>query len=129
MLPPQIPGACIIIMCNWMFFFSGRNLLKSESQRIPLYFMSLSVPDTIPPVVMCPDDISTYLSGTQTATTVTWTDPTPSETANISSTRQPGESYTVGTHAVVYSATDSSGNTGQCFFYVIVTSNISFLYD
>ncbi len=54
-----------------------------------------------------------------------WNDPeytdNSGEEAGRHLTRQPGDSFDIGTHTVIYTAWDSSGNLASCSILVTVT--------
>jgi len=71
----------------------------------------------------CPGNISTTTS-TDSAV-VFWNEPTAyddgSGIVSVAQTHHPGDSFALGTTAVIYTATDNAGNTATCEFDVIVT--------
>ena len=76
----------------------------------------------------CPNsDIYPVPFGTS-ALPVTWTPPTATDNSGgipvVSSSHQPGDSFPVGTTPVVYTFTDSAGNSAQCAF--TVTGNVKY---
>ncbi|MBO6631959.1 MAG: HYR domain-containing protein, partial [Psychroserpens sp.] len=79
------------------------------------------VEDTVDPVLSnCPTNIS--LCGAQA---VNWTPPTASDNCDftLTSTHEPGDLFDLGTTTVVYTATDSAGNTATCSFDVTINAN------
>lgn len=81
--------------------------------------------DTSPPsVTSCPGDV-TAASSDGSPVPVTWTEPTASDGVTteltISSTRNTGDLFGVGTTPVRYTFIDGQANTANCDFNVIVT--------
>jgi gliding motility-associated-like protein len=83
------------------------------------------VEDTSNPVITgCPANITLQATGGDACNTAvaTWTAPTATDNcvATLTSTHTPGATFTVGTTAVTYTATDQAGNISQCSFNVVV---------
>ncbi|XP_072168931.1 hyalin-like [Diadema setosum] len=80
-----------------------------------------------PQLVNCPNDISVTLPVSSTTISVPWTAPTATDdsgiTPTITTTRQPGSLFGVGTTPVTYTATDNLGLSSTCSFNVIVTAS------
>lgn len=73
----------------------------------------------------CPSNISLN-AGPSCNANATWTAPSALDNCALSgtnSTHTPGASFSTGTTAVIYTATDVSGNTTTCSFNVTVTDN------
>jgi hypothetical protein len=114
-----------------MLFNAGKGLAQSygnpasSSATIQVNIIQ----DIIPPVIdNCPQNITAYTGSNSTncEVTVTWTPPTVTDNASIStfsSNYPPGYSFPVGTTNVIYTATDLAGNTTTCSFNVIVIDN------
>ncbi|MBL7817314.1 MAG: HYR domain-containing protein [Saprospiraceae bacterium] len=81
--------------------------------------------DTQAPVfVNCPTNIN--LTTTTTAAVATWTTPTATDnctTPSLTSTHTSGQSFPIGTTAVIYTAKDAKNNAATCSFNIIVTNN------
>jgi hypothetical protein len=81
----------------------------------------VTVNDTEDPQISnCPSDIELCGAGT-----AIWTSPSAADNCGMQSftgNHSSGESFPVGTTAVVYTATDIHGNTSTCSFNVIVTA-------
>jgi len=81
---------------------------------------------TSPVITGCPSDITVNANGSCQAT-VSWTVPTVSENCGggltLTSNKNPGTVFGLGTTAVTYTATDGSGNSSTCSFNVIVQDN------
>lgn len=84
---------------------------------------SITVIDSIPPVITnCPANI-VYQLTTRCDTTIDWTPPSFSDNcvANIFSNFEPNDTFSIGVWPVVYVAIDSAGNTDTCKFSITVT--------
>ncbi|XP_071505195.1 hyalin-like [Diadema antillarum] len=94
--------------------------------------VSVASGDTISPVITgCPSDINLDLpSDFLSSVSVSWTEPTATDDSGFvssTSTHQPGDIFDVGSQTtVVYTFSDSAGNTAICAFDVIVSSGMSF---
>ncbi len=80
--------------------------------------------DAIPPVLTtCPQNIS--LTTTSTCAIATWTTPTATDnctaTPSVTSTKNSGFCFPIGSSSVVYTATDARNNTSTCSFNVVIT--------
>ncbi|XP_030853421.1 mucin-19 isoform X3 [Strongylocentrotus purpuratus] len=106
---------------SWRFSDAAGNEVTCE-----LYiFAAVARTDTTPPsVTSCPGDV-TAASSDGLPVPVTWTEPTASDgqtaVLTISSTRNTGDSFGVGTTPVRYIFIDDQANTANCDFNVIVT--------
>ena len=82
---------------------------------------------TDPTINDCPSDISIPTNTANCEAIVTWVAPTASDNcaATISGTHNSGDSFTLGTTTVTYTATDDAGNTSTCSFDVTVTNDIA----
>lgn len=79
---------------------------------------------TRPTYLNCPSNIDVTVPFGSSGTSVTWTEPIAvdnSGVANSVASQSPGSFFTVGATNVVYTATDPSGNTGTCSFFVTVS--------
>lgn len=81
------------------------------------------LPDRELPVLVCDPDREVGTDPGQDYATISWTTPTASDNMDnglqVTVSRQPGR-FTIGTHTVTASATDSSGNTGTCSWTYVV---------
>lgn len=79
--------------------------------------------DEDPTILVCPSDINVTPSSSDCTPEVTWNIPQADDncSATLSSTHNSGDSFTVGTTTVTYTATDLSGNTFDCSFDVTIT--------
>ncbi|XP_072175569.1 uncharacterized protein [Diadema setosum] len=85
---------------------------------------TVTVQDDEAPVLTCPDTIQATTDADAPTSVVTWTvtvDDNSGETPTVTSLPPSGGSFAIGSHTVFASATDSSGNTGQCTFNVEVS--------
>jgi gliding motility-associated-like protein len=84
------------------------------------------VEDKTKPIISgCPSNITVAASASCTAV-VNWSVPTVSDNClgpGLSSTKNPGALFALGTTVVIYTATDASGNVSTCSFNVIVEDN------
>ena len=81
--------------------------------------------DTDPVIAGCPVDISVSADASCEAV-VSWTAPTASDNcsvASFTSDHNPGETFSLGTTTVTYTATDGAGNVVTCSFDVIVSDD------
>ncbi|WP_367754285.1 HYR domain-containing protein [Flavobacterium sp. WC2430] len=82
-----------------------------------------------PTIINCPANIivNTGIGRTTCNQTATWTAPTAitscGEVGNVSSSHNPGDTFTVGTTTVTYTFTDCASNTSTCSFTVTVIDN------
>ncbi len=88
---------------------------------------NVTVQDNTNPVIAgCPSNITVNANASCQAT-VNWTIPTVSDncggTLTLTSTKNPGTLFNLGTTPVTYTATDAAGNTSTCSFNVIVQDN------
>lgn len=83
--------------------------------------------DVIAPVISnCPSNITRTTTGSNV--NVTWTAPTATDncsTANLTSNRNPGSAFSLGTTNVTYTATDAANNSSNCSFSVTVSQSSS----
>ena len=84
----------------------------------------LTLVDTIPPVVTCPDDISRTIGILTGGTTVSFTEATATDnsgTATLASrSHSPGSFFVTGSTTVTYTFVDPSGNSASCSFQIII---------
>jgi hypothetical protein len=94
----------------------------ADSNQAQCSFNVTVVQDTIPPVIVCPDDATVECTGNGQAP-YTWT-----TTATDNCDASPvivcdppsGSSFPLGTNTVTCTATDAAGNSSQCTFTVTV---------
>lgn len=85
---------------------------------------TVTVEDIIDPVLHdCPLSFTVTPDSSDCAPAVSWTEPTATDncSATITSSHSPGDSFSVGTTTVTYTATDPSGNAVSCSFDVTIT--------
>ena len=83
--------------------------------------------NTNPVITGCPSNITVNANASCQAI-VNWTLPTVSDNcagASLTSTKNPGSAFNLGTTLVTYTATDAAGNTSTCSFNVTVQDNTS----
>lgn len=81
--------------------------------------------NTLPVFANCPSDISVNASANCKAV-VNWIEPVASDNCAIASTgktNSPNDEFSVGTTTVIYTATDTNGNSATCTFTITVTDN------
>lgn len=86
---------------------------------------NVTVQDTSVPVITgCPANITLPATGGDSCNTAvaTWTAPSATDNclATFTSTHLPGGTFSIGTTAVTYTATDQAGNSSLCTFNVVV---------
>ena len=87
---------------------------------------TVTVEDTSDPIISsCPFNITQNADPGVCTAVVTWTPPLQTDncSATLSSTHNPGDTFSAGETTVVYTATDASGNTDTCSFTVTITEN------
>ena len=82
--------------------------------------------DDAPTISGCPSSISVGNTSGQCSATVNWSAPTatdncPGVTVALTSGQSPGSTFSLGTVAIQYTATDAAGNTALCNFNVTVS--------
>ena len=77
---------------------------------------------TLPEFVGCVAGDIVVVADASCVATATWTAPTATDNcgATLTSTHDPGDTFSFGTTQVKYTATDASGNTSMCTFNVMV---------
>ena len=75
---------------------------------------AVSVVDTTPPAITCPNPITAECTGNQSASVTPGVASASDVCSSASVTGPPTSSYPLGTTVVTYSATDESGNTSAC---------------
>ncbi len=79
--------------------------------------------NVVPSVSGCPSDINIEIPFGSTTANVSWTEPVFSDNCSftVSQSHNPGDSFSLGSTTVTYTATDDSGNSDRCSFSVNVT--------
>jgi HYR domain/PA14 domain/Secretion system C-terminal sorting domain len=87
------------------------------------------VNDIVKPVITgCPASIATATAPPATTTVATWALPTATDNCSavsLTSTILSGSAFPIGSTTITYLATDLSGNTATCTFFVSVTAGVS----
>ena len=88
--------------------------------------MAVNVTDQEAPKITCPTVAPVATTGSNCNAVVTFADPTVSDNCGVNQLTQvyggvSGSSFNVGNSTVTYRVTDTSGNTAQCSFVVLVT--------
>ncbi|XP_077990020.1 uncharacterized protein LOC144444470 isoform X2 [Glandiceps talaboti] len=81
-----------------------------------------------PQFKFCPDNISTTIEDDRTQVEVTWGLPQATDNSgffNLTSNFASGDTFPIGSHTVIYKATDNYGNEGRCEFIVIVEAGFA----
>nr|MBS0037245.1 HYR domain-containing protein [Saprospiraceae bacterium] len=85
---------------------------------------TVTVNDTEDPVIIdCPADIVLDTDPGECSAVVTWTIPTAEDNCfvmDLTSTHESGDTFEVGVDTVFYTAIDSSGNSAECSFVVVI---------
>ncbi|XP_070562688.1 uncharacterized protein [Ptychodera flava] len=92
---------------------------------------TVTVLDEEAPQIRCPPSVKFYTEAHDDVTVVNWTLPIASDNSNtitLSSTHSPGEKLSTGSYAITYNASDPSGNTESCSFFVTVQDLPSGIY-
>ncbi len=117
----QSTGPCTgerVILRRWTATRAADGQTVECTQRITL------IDTQGPAITNCPADIVITANSTCQAT-VSWTAPTASDDCGlqslVSSTGSESGVFDVGTHTVIYTATDNCGNTTTCSFSIVVS--------
>ncbi|MEM7575244.1 MAG: HYR domain-containing protein, partial [Bacteroidota bacterium] len=104
-----------------IFTFAGMD----EVENVGLCSFTVTVLDTIPPMVTCPADIITTADDGLCGTNVNFATPVSDNCPDVTLTVVPasGSFFDVGTTTVMVTATDASGNITSCSFDVTVEDN------
>jgi gliding motility-associated-like protein len=88
---------------------------------------TVTVNDNSAPVIVgCPDNITVNNAPGLCGANVSWAVPSALDDCGVitfTSTDNPGDFFTVGTHTVIYTAIDASGNVDSCSFVITVIDN------
>ncbi|XP_041454281.1 mucin-17-like isoform X37 [Lytechinus variegatus] len=103
----------------------------SGNNDICLFTVTVAVTsgDNIDPVITgCPENMVVTIPSGFTEASVTWIEPTATDNSpdpvRVDSSSSPGDSFTLGSTAVTYTFTDSSGNFAVCLFIVTVQASV-----
>jgi len=86
----------------------------------------ITVEDNENPTLVCPANITQFNEVGTCNSIVTWEAPVPNDNCSASvtsSSHNPGDTFTVGTTTVTYTATDDSGNSVECSFDITIIDN------
>ncbi|XP_072018428.1 uncharacterized protein [Amphiura filiformis] len=96
----------------------------SGNEAICAFDVAVIEVDTIPPVIICVNDITETTGLGSPGTIVAWEEPTATDNSGIvslsSRSRQPGSFFNVGNTDVTYEFVDGSGNSATCTFTINV---------
>lgn len=129
--PPTVTDNCVVNMTSshapGSFFNVGTTTVTytaiDASGRQSTCSFNVVVSDVTNPVITgCPSTITVSAAANACNATVSWTPPTVADNCavNMTSNRNPGTVFNVGTTLVTYTAIDASGNQTQCSFNVVV---------
>ena len=85
-----------------------------------------NVDSEFPTITGCPSDINLNI-GSACSSTVNWTEPVASDNCNVASfvsSHNSGDTFSVGTTTVTYTATDDYGNETVCSFDVSISEDV-----
>jgi gliding motility-associated-like protein len=132
-IAPTVTDNCVVTMTGdktpGQFFAVGTTAVTytatDASGNISTCTFNVVVNDVTNPVISgCPSTITVNADATAgtCGTNVTWIAPTVTDNClvNMTSNKNPGQFFSVGTTAVTYTATDASGNISTCTFNVVV---------
>ena len=100
-------------------------LVTDESGNTASCQFNITVLDTQPPTISCPNPMSTNASSNACATTVSYNTPVghdncPASVTSLVAGYASGSSFYVGSTVINYSVVDASGNEAYCTFSVTV---------
>ena len=135
------PGTSLLLEASfeggaWYLVNTGDNFPKgvttirytgtdASMNTVAATFTITVIDDEVPTVTSCPADITVNNEPTKCDAVVTYNEPTFTDNCAIGSTvntsgHNSGDTFIVGVTPVVYTATDTSGNTNECTFNVTV---------
>jgi subtilisin-like proprotein convertase family protein len=125
--PPTTSGSCTTVTCSppsGSFFPVGTTTVTCTDTGGANCAFTVTVNDTQPPSIDCPDDITaTPTSPGATTVVVTFPDPVASDNCPgvVAACVPPsGSTFPIGASTVTCTATDTAGNTATCSFAVTV---------
>jgi len=90
---------------------------------------NVTIADSLAPVIACLGEVNALANAANCGATVTWIPPTAVDncagTITWTSSHNPGDTFPHDTTTVTYTATDASGNSSDCSFDVIVSTDLS----
>lgn len=93
--------------------------LTDGENTIECGFLITVTDDQNPVIATCPDDFVMETNINQCTANISWATPVFQDNCGITevlNNLEPNQSYAVGTHNVLYTATDAAGNTAECSF-------------
>jgi hypothetical protein len=127
---PLASGAAFPIGVNNVCYSATDGCGNTQSCCFTVTVMAPATTSTL--TLNCPTDITQAVASGSTTAVVNYTTPTATSTCTtgaVTTTKASGlasgTAFPIGTNAVCYTATDGCGNTKNCCFNVIVTSNVT----
>lgn len=117
-------GAVISSPPSGSFFPKGITTVNCTTTSGTNCSFTVTVNDTIPPIITCPANIVTNVPLVETGAVVIYSAPVVFDNCGVVSTNSSppsGSIFPVGVTVVTCTATDTSGNTNSCSFTVTVT--------
>jgi HYR domain/Secretion system C-terminal sorting domain/SprB repeat len=103
--------------------------VTDESGNSSSCISNVTIADSLGPVIDCLGEINALANAANCGATVTWIAPTAVDncagTITWTSSHNPGDTFPHDTTTVTYTATDASGNSSDCSFDVIVSTDLS----
>ena len=101
-------------------------LLLDKYYNFSLILKKTKSVDTEPPVINdCPANFEVVIELGESSTTVTWTEPTATDTSGFAMLMQrsnmPGDVFFLGNNQVTYTFVDNSNNVAFCSFSIFIT--------
>ncbi len=95
---------------------------------------TITVVETVPPTIECPEDIIAYASSSECGANVDYEAPVgedncPGAVTTLTNGVGPGGFFPVGTNTETWTVTDLSGNTAECSFTITVLDTIAPVVD
>jgi HYR domain/Secretion system C-terminal sorting domain len=125
-----VSGAAFPIGVNNVCYSATDGCGNTKSCCFTVTVMAPAATSTL--TLNCPTDITQAVASGATTAVVNYTAPTATSTCTtgaVTTTKASGlasgAAFPIGTNAVCYTATDGCGNTKNCCFNVIVTSNVA----
>jgi uncharacterized protein (DUF2141 family) len=124
-----VGGSGLIVNPNGTNWVIGEKDCQSCNTELSTQ-VTVTVQDNTSPVISnCPSNQSANANTTGCSAIVSWTAPTAIDdctaSVNVTSTHNPGDSFSEGTTTVTYTFDDGNGNTSTCSFDVIVSNTMS----
>jgi hypothetical protein len=102
---------------------------RDSSGNTTVYYMIFQTSDTVAPIVNCPSDISTTISGATTTAVIHYTAPTQAANCTNSTVQlvaglASGSAFPIGVTTQKFVVTDGTGATDTCSFNVTVNHTV-----